>query len=167
MTVTNIDRDLDALTLTVTSELTAPVERVWQMWENPRLLERWWGPPTHPATMVEHDLAAGGRVHYFMTAPDGERYHGWWRILAVDAPHRLELEDGFADETGAPNLDLPVTVMRVTLDEQPDGSTRMTVASTFDSTAAMEQVIEMGVEEGMTEALNQIDALLAADVGSA
>ncbi len=130
MTVTDIDRNLDALTLTVTSEFTAPVGRVRQMWENPRLLERWWGPPSHPATMVEHELVAGGRVHYFMTAADGDRYHGWWRILAVDEPRRLELEDGFADA------------------------------------AAMEQVIEMGVEEGMTAALNQIDALLTADVDS-
>ena len=38
------------LTLTITAEFNAPVTRVWELWENPRLLERWWGPPTYPAT---------------------------------------------------------------------------------------------------------------------
>jgi uncharacterized protein YndB with AHSA1/START domain len=160
MTVKHIQKDPEALTMTVTAEFAAPVDRVWQVWENPRLLERWWGPPTYPATMVDHDLTPGGRVHYFMTGPDGDQHHGWWRIMSIDAPKRLEFEDGFADDTGAPNPDLPVTIMRVTLDEQPDGVTRMHIVSEFASREAMEEVIAMGVEEGMTEALGQIDALL-------
>lgn len=167
MTVTNVSKDLDALTMTITAEFNAPVARVWRIWDNPRLLERWWGPPTHPATMVEHDLTPGGRVHYFMTGPDGDRYHGWWHVVAVDAPRRLEFEDGFADDTGTPNPDLPVTATRVSLDEQPDGVTRMTIESRFASTAAMEQVIAMGAEEGMTLAMGQIDALLDAEVSPA
>jgi uncharacterized protein YndB with AHSA1/START domain len=161
MTVTNVSKDLDALTMTMTAEFAAPVERVWQVWENPRLLERWWGPPTHPATMVDHDLTPGGRVHYFMTSPEGDKFHGWWRIIAVDPPNGLELEDGFADDTGAPNLDLPVTVMRMRLEAVGDGTTRMVVDSKFGSREAMEQVIAMGVEEGMTLAVGQIDAILA------
>ena len=166
MTVTNVRQDPAALTMTMTAEFCASVARVWQMWENPRLLERWWGPPTHPATMVEHDLTAGGGVKYFMTGPDGEKYHGWWRVLSVAAPNRLEIEDGFADDDGKPNLDLPVTIMRVALDEQPDGVTRMAIESTFASREAMEQVIAMGAEEGMALAVGQIDDLLAAEISS-
>ena len=33
-----------------------------------------------------------------MTGPDGDKHHGWWEVVAVDPPHRLELEDGFADD---------------------------------------------------------------------
>lgn len=164
MTVTNVQKDLDALTMTITAEFTAPIARVWQMWENPRLLERWWGPPTYPATMVEHDLTPDGRVHYFMTGPEGDQYHGWWRVLAVDAPHRLEFEDGFSDDAGTPNPDLPVTTALVTLDEQPDGVTRMTIEWTFASRADMERLMAMGHEEGIALAVGQIDAVLAAEV---
>jgi uncharacterized protein YndB with AHSA1/START domain len=166
MTVTKVQKDPAALTITMTAEFDASVARVWQMWENPRLLERWWGPPTHPATMVEHDITAGGSVKYFMTGPDGDKYHGWWRVLSVDPPNRLELEDGFADDDGNPNLDLPVTIMRVALDERPDGVTRMTIESTLASREAMEQVIAMGAEEGMALAVGQIDGLLAAEISS-
>lgn len=160
MTVIDTRQDPEMLSLTITAEFTAPVERVWAMWENPRLLERWWGPPTHPATFVDHDLTPGGAVTYFMTAPDGEKYRGWWRIVAIDAPRRLELEDGFADVDGNPDPDLPTTVMVAELTEQPGGVTRMTIVSTFPSRAAMDQIVSMGVVEGMTQALGQIDELL-------
>lgn len=160
MSVTHVHTDLDTLTLTMAAEFAAPVDRVWDVWADPRRLERWWGPPTHPATFVEHDLRVGGRMHYFMTSPEGDKYHGCWEILAVDPPRALELEDAFADDSGAPNPDLPVTRMRMTLQAEGDG-TRMEVVSTFGSRAAMEQVIAMGVEEGMTLAVNQIDGLLA------
>ena len=56
MTVTNVEKNKDNLTMTITAEFDAPVERVWQLWENPRLLERWWGPPTYPATFTEFQL---------------------------------------------------------------------------------------------------------------
>ena len=71
MTVTDVRKDPDALTLTITSVFDAAVDRVWQLWADPRRLERWWGPPTYPATFVDHDLTPGGRVTYFMTGPEG------------------------------------------------------------------------------------------------
>ena len=159
MSVTDVQKDPASLTLTITSAFDAPVARVWQVWEDPRQLERWWGPPTYPATVVDHDLTPGGKVSYFMTGPEGDEHHGWWRVVAVDAPHRLEFEDGFADETGTPNPDLPVTVTRVVLSEQA-GRTQMAIETTFPSLEAMEQVISMGAEEGMKAALGQIDGLL-------
>ena len=51
MTVTNVTKDTEALTLTLDAEFAAPPERVWQLWADPRQLERWWGPPAYPATM--------------------------------------------------------------------------------------------------------------------
>ena len=95
-----------------------------------------------------------------MTGPDGDQPRGWWRILAVDAPQRLEFEDGFADDTGEPNPEMPTVTMRVTLDEHTDGHTRMVIETTFPSTDAMERLVAMGMEEGMSLALGQIDDLL-------
>ena len=56
MTVTSVHKDFDNLTLTVVADFDAPTERVWQLWADPRHLERWWGPPSHPATVEAHDL---------------------------------------------------------------------------------------------------------------
>jgi uncharacterized protein YndB with AHSA1/START domain len=160
MSVTSVAKDPQALTMTITAEYDAPVARVWQLWDDPRLLERWWGPPTYPATVVEHDLTPGGTVSYFMTGPEGDRPHGYWRVRAVAAPHRLEFEDGFADESGTPNPHMPVMTIVVSLDARAAGGTRMAIETTFPSLEAMEQLTAMGMEEGMSQAMAQIDDLL-------
>jgi uncharacterized protein YndB with AHSA1/START domain len=161
MTVTDVRKDPTASTMTVASEWDAPIARVWQLWADPRKLERWWGPPTYPATVVEHDLRPGGKVSYFMTSPEGEQMHGWWKVVEVDEPNRLALEDGFADTDGNPNDNLPISKFTVTFTELPGGATRMVIESRFPSREAMEQMIEMGMEEGLTAAMGQIDAILA------
>ena len=61
MPVTDVQQDLDNLTLTITADFAAPVERIWQVYADPRQLEKVWGPPTYPATVVDHDLTPGGR----------------------------------------------------------------------------------------------------------
>ena len=160
MTVTNVHKDPDALTMTITVELDASVERAWQLWADPRQLERWWGPPGYPATFVDHDLTPGSRSIYYMTTPEGDKPHGWWEVLTVDPPRRLEVKDGFADDTGKPNDDMPAGRMVVTLDER-DGKTVMEITSYFTSLEAMEQLISMGQEEGMVQALGQIEEILA------
>jgi uncharacterized protein YndB with AHSA1/START domain len=146
--------------MTITTEFDSPIGRVWQLWENPRQLERWWGPPTYPATVVDHDLTPGGKVSYFMTGPDGGQSRGYWRVLAVDAPYRLDFENGFADDDGSPNPNMPVMVIQVVLTDRPDGGTRMAIETTFPSPDAMTQILSMGIEEGMTLAVSQIDGIL-------
>ncbi len=160
MTVIAVDKDAARRTMRVTVEVAAPLDRVWQLWADPRLLERWWGPPTYPATFESLELVPGGTAAYYMTGPDGDQPHGWWKVLVVDAPHHLEVEDGFAEPDATPLPDMPTTHMSVDL-EAADGVTRMSITSTFPSTEAMEKLVEMGMEEGMREALGQIDAILA------
>lgn len=159
MTVTDVNQDLDNLTLTVTAEFDAAVEQVWRLWADPRRLERWWGPPSYPATVTEHDLTPGGTVRYYMTGPDGDRYHGWWRVDAVEAPTSLDFSDGFADTDGKPVTDMPVTTMRMRLSPH-DGGTRMELVSAFDTREQMERLHKMGMTEGLRLAMGQQDGLL-------
>jgi len=159
MPVTDITKDLDACSMTVLAEYDAPVERCWQLWADPRQLERWWGPPSYPATFVEHDLTPGKFCTYFMTGPEGDTPHGWWKVVSVEPPHGFEIEDGFGDEPGNDN-GMPLTTMRVRLADRSGGGTRMTVTSTFASTESMAKVLEMGMEEGIRQAAGQIDAIL-------
>jgi uncharacterized protein YndB with AHSA1/START domain len=161
MTVTAVRKDPQTLTMTVEAEFNASPERVWQLWADPRQLERWWGPPTYPATFTKHDLTPGSRVEYHMTGPGGDQPGGYWEILEADAPHRLVFRDGFADADGTPNNDLPAGMGRVRIEAVGGGSTRMSIEMVFPSKEAMEQVLAMGIEEGMTLAVGQIDAILA------
>ncbi len=161
MPVTDVNTDLDNRTLTITAEFAAPVERIWQVYADPRQLEQVFGPPTYPATFVVHELTPGGRAHYFMTSPEGERYFGWWEITAVDEPKRFEFDDGFAaDDTFAPIDDMPVSENVYTF-EAIEAGTRAIFTSVYASAEALQQVLDMGVVEGASSAINQIDALVA------
>jgi uncharacterized protein YndB with AHSA1/START domain len=159
MAVIRVHKDFDRLTFTVVSEFEAPIERVWQLWADPRQLERWWGPPSHPMTVESHDLTPGGGVTYFMTGPEGERSRGWWRITSADPPKSLELVDGSAGQDGTPVPDTPTTTIQVQLTEH-GGGTRMVVRSTFSSLEHMEQLVRMGATEIFVQTLGQMDAVL-------
>lgn len=161
MSAVDITKDLENATLVVTSVFAASSDRVWRLWADPRQLERWWGPDPYPATVVDHDLRPGGHVSYYMTGPEGDQHKGFWRVVEVDPPRRLVFEDGFADDAGEPNDDLPVSRSEVTIETVDDLHTRMTIESVYDTTADLEQVLAMGMEEGIRTAVEQIHALLA------
>ena len=160
MPVTDVQHDPANLTLTITADFAAPVERIWQIYADPRQLEKIWGPPTYPATVVDHDLRPGGRMTYFMTGPDGDKHAGYWEITAVDEPRRFEFDDGFADMDFNPNPDMPKARNVFTFAEH-DGGTRATYVSTYESAEALQTVLDMGVIEGASSAINQIDGLVA------
>jgi len=162
MTTITSHSDVDALTLTFVATFDADVPRVWQIWADPRQLERWWGPPDWPATFVRHDFVPGGASRYYMTGPEGEKEHCWWTTIVIDAPHRLEFDNGFAGEDGEPDDNNEVEPMHMTMTlEDAEGMTRMTTVTAFASTGQLELVLGMGMEEGMREAMEQIEGLLA------
>jgi len=160
MSIVSVEKDFDGLSLTLIAEFDASIERAWQLWADPRQLERWWGPPTHPSTVEKHDLVAGGEVAYFMTGPGGERTRGWWRITSVDPPRSLEFTDGFARADGTPNPKTPTTSVQVRLSEH-DGGTRMELRFDFESREHMEQLERWGAFEVLPQSVGQMDALLA------
>jgi uncharacterized protein YndB with AHSA1/START domain len=159
MSIVSVEKDFDDLSLVLIAEFDAPIERVWELWADPRKLERWWGPPTHPSTVEKHDLKAGGEVTYFMTGPGGEQSRGWWRVTSVDPPRSLEFTDGFANRDGTPNTDMPTTAAQVRLTEQGAG-TRMELRFVFESPQHMEQLERWGAFEIFLQSVNQMEALL-------
>ncbi len=147
--------------MTVVAQFAAPVARVWAAYADPRQLERFWGPPGWPATFVRHDFVVGGRSEYSMTGPNGEQSRGFFEFLTIDEPRAFEVLDGFLGADGLPAPGMPTMRMRFTF-EPHDGGTRMVTVTTFPSLEALEQVLGMGMEEGMRAAMGQIDGVLAA-----
>jgi uncharacterized protein YndB with AHSA1/START domain len=160
MTIISVDKDYDELSVTLVAEFDAPIDRVWELWSDPRSLERWLGPPTHPATVQTHELGPGGRITFIMTGPDGDRSWGIWTITSVNPPTRLEFTDAFADPDGAPLAGMPAGTVTVRLTEEA-GVTRMELRTAFDSLDDMERWVGMGTVEGLQQAVAQMDGLLA------
>ena len=160
MSIVSVEKDVDNLSLTIVAEFDAPIERVWELWADPRQLEGWWGPPTHPATVERHQLTVGGEVSYFMTGPDGATSRGWWRVTSVDPPRALVFTDGFANPDGTPNEKTPTAEVQVRLAEH-DGGTRMHLRFVFESTQHMERLERGGAFDVFPQSVGQMDALLS------
>ena len=167
MTVTAVRKDPDTLTLTLTAEFEASPERVWQLWADPRQLERWWGPPDLPRDL--HGPRPGARQP--RRVPH-DRARAATSRTASGTSSRPSRRAGSSSSTasrttdGTPNDDFPRNEGRVTIEPIDAGRTRMSIESRFPSTAAMEQVLAMGMEEGLTQAVGQIDAILAEDASA-
>ncbi len=169
MTVTDVRKDFDNLTLAIAAEFDATPERVWQLWADPRQLERWWGPPDYPATMTAVDLRLGGRVEYHLTGPDGVIPQSPWEVLESDPPRKLVFRDAVVDEDGHP-VDQGPSTMTVKIEPVRAGRTQMVIESKFHSLEALELADEMDMGQMLSSAIGQIDAILAetpAPVGAA
>lgn len=161
MPVVDVQKDLEHRTITITAEFAAPVERLWELYADPRQLEKVWGPPSHPATFVQHSLTPGSVTQYFMTGPEGERYHGIWEVTEVEPGSAFSFRDAFATEDFEPVEDMPASENEYRL-EAAGGGTRTVSVSRYASAEALQQVLDMGAEEGAREAIGQIDDFLAA-----
>jgi uncharacterized protein YndB with AHSA1/START domain len=160
MPVRTVNKNTGDSTIEIIADYPVSARRLWNAYADPNQLERFWGPPTYPATFPRHDVAVGGRSHYFMTGPEGDRSAGYWTFTEVNAPHSFTVRDGFADESGTPNPQTPEMSMSFRFDDTDQGST-MTMLTSFASDSEMQDMLEMGMAEGMEAALSQLDAVLA------
>ncbi|MDO3697875.1 SRPBCC domain-containing protein, partial [Curtobacterium flaccumfaciens] len=143
MPTTSVHTDPDTLSMTLVAEFPVPVERLWAAFADPRQLERFWGPPGFPATFTTFDLRPGGRADYRMTSPQGERFHAVWQVTEVDKPRRIVFRDLFTDPEGTVDESLPTSETVLSFGPADDGS-RVTVVSSFASTADLDAMLEMG-----------------------
>jgi uncharacterized protein YndB with AHSA1/START domain len=155
MPLTSVTKDATQLTLTVVADFPVSQQRLWDAYADPRQLERFWGPPTWPATFTRHDFKVGGRAEYFLTGPNGEKWSGSWKFTAVNPISSFEAHDG---EDNAEDEHMPAS-MKFAFETTPTGS-RMTIVTQFSSVEAMEQTVP-GMEQGARAAMPQLDAVLA------
>jgi uncharacterized protein YndB with AHSA1/START domain len=93
-----------------------------------------------------------------MTGPAGDQPQGYWNVLEVEPRRRILLRDACGNADGTPN---PERTIRVEIEEVAPGRTRMSIETVFPSTEAMEQALAAGTDEGLSQAVSQIEAILA------
>ncbi|MDF2990415.1 MAG: hypothetical protein K0S37_929 [Microbacterium sp.] len=159
MPVTSVESDAEALTMTLVADFPVGPQRLWDVFTDPRQLERFWGPPGWPATFTSFAFERGGRARYQMASAGGEVARGSWEFLGIDPPRGFEVVDSFVDENGDALPGTPAMRMTFAFDRTDTGS-RLTNVTYFDSLEGLEQVLAMGAVEGSTLAMNQLDAVL-------
>jgi uncharacterized protein YndB with AHSA1/START domain len=160
VTVTSVQKDPENLTMTVTADLDAPPDRVWELWADPRQFERWWGAPGYAAKATALDLRTGGKVEFHLSGPDGDTPNNIWDVVEADRPHRLVLRDAIVDENEVPTDEGPSS-FTVRFEPIAQGRTRMSIESKFPSAEALKVAVDMDMDKMLEWSFGQMAVIIA------
>ncbi len=149
-----------ATEIKIVRRFTGSRELLWAMWTQAEHLRRWWGPKGWTTPVCHVDFRPGGVWFYCMQDPDGNRYCGQMTYDEIDAPRRFTGADVFTDEDGAVNEDMPQAHASYVF-ALAGNETILTNVSRYATREQRDKVIEMGVEAGVAETLDRLDAYLA------
>ena len=147
-------------TITVKREFAADRQLVWDCYTKNELLDQWWAPSPFTTKTKSMDFREGGHWLYCMIDPEGKQYWGRMDYTKVNASESYEALDAFCDENGDINPQLPRAPWDARFNDLGENTLVETVV-TYNSLADLEAVINMGMQEGLTSALDNLDALLA------
>ena len=147
-------------TITVKREFAAKRQLVWDCYTNSELLDRWFAPKPLTTKTKHMDFREGGYWHYAMIMPDGQEFWSRQDYVSIQPIDHYTARDGFTDETGELNPELPQSDLDISFREMADHTLVETVV-TYADLAGLDKVIEMGIQEGLTSTLERLDELLA------
>lgn len=152
--------DKDKNTITVRREFAAGRQLVWDCYTKSELLDRWFAPKPFTTKTKSMDFSEGGHWHYAMVDPEGTEHWGRMDYQTIRPIDNYTALDGFCDETGELNKDLPRANWDVTFTDKAAHALVQTIV-TYKSLKDLETVIQMGMEEGLKSTLERLDELLA------
>lgn len=154
---TRIEADPDLPTIRIVRDFEAPPDRVYRAWTDPELVSRWLGPRNLTMQIDTWDARTGGSYRYSAWR-EGEQIASFYGSFHEARPDE-RLVQTFTYE-GVPD---GVSLETTTFEDLGDGRTRVTGLSVVDSMAARDAMIASGMQEGVVEGYEKLDALLAAE----
>jgi uncharacterized protein YndB with AHSA1/START domain len=140
MNKTNTTIDRSTFTITFERSFAAPREMVFDAWTDPQQITLWWDPTGTPLAECKVDLRPGGAFSFTNASNHGPAFAGVYRV--IERPQQLVF-----DAMGA--------VGTVRLEGEAD-STRMTVSIRCGSAEHLEQFLELGVDQGTAQTLDNL-----------
>lgn len=153
--------DKEKNNITVERAFDAPVDLVWAAWTEAEILDQWWAPKPYRAVTKSMEFKEGGRWHYYMLSPQGEKH---WCLFDYDRVEPLKYFSGidaFCDEDAVMNDSKP----RVSWGSDFNGDETSTVVNVklqFETLKDLETIIQMGFKEGFTAGLENLDQYISA-----
>jgi len=155
---TQVVKDLKEKSILVSREFNASVELVWRAFTESEILDQWWGPAPWRAETKYQDFSVGGYWLYAMVSPENQKHWGRMNYLSIDTHKNFQLEDAFCDENGIINPELPVSKGSNVFTATASG-TRVEFKISYSTEEQLQQIIEMGFEQGITACLEQLNQL--------
>jgi uncharacterized protein YndB with AHSA1/START domain len=153
---TTLERTSDR-ELVITRTFNGPARIVFDAWTNADLVRRWWAPRSRGVTMAscEADVRPGGKYRYVLRHDEGGEFAFSGQYSEVTPHTRLVYTQVF--EPMAAHGEAIVTI---TFQER-DAKTKLIAREVYPSKEVLDQTLASGMEGGMRETLDQLDALIA------
>jgi uncharacterized protein YndB with AHSA1/START domain len=153
--------DKESKKIKVKREFSAPISKVWAAWTESHLLDQWWAPKPWKARTKTMDFREGGYWLYAMVGPDGTEHWSRADYKSITPLKSFSAQDAFCDEDGNINPNLPRSFWTNEFSETSNSTTIVSIETAYDDLSDLEKVIEMGVKEGLSAALENLDELLS------
>ncbi|HRX11971.1 MAG TPA: SRPBCC domain-containing protein [Draconibacterium sp.] len=156
---TQVVKDLKDKSILVSREFNAPVALVWRAFTDSEILDKWWGPAPWRAETKFQDFSVGSYWLYAMVGPENQKHWARMNYLSIDTHKDFQLEDVFCDENGIVNPELPVSRGSNVFTATATG-TRVEFKMYYSTEEQIQQIIDMGFEQGITICMEQLDRLI-------
>jgi len=150
-----IEASPEVPTITITRDFDAPRDRVFRAWVDADLVARWLGPKDSEMRIDTWESHTGGAYRYAALAGGEEVAAFYGSFHEVRPDERIVwtftwegMPDGVALET-------------MTFADLGDGRTRVTSVSVVDSMEGRDMILASGMEVGVHEGFEKLDAILA------
>ena len=157
--------DKENNTIKIKREFVAELPLVWDAYTKSEIMDLWWAPKPWKTKTKSQDFREGGHWHYAMVGPEGEIHWCWADYLKIQLQKHYSGLDGFADENGNINKELPQSAWGVDFTSLGE-KTLVNYAITFPDLAQLETTLQMGFKEGMTMAMENLDGYFSGFSGS-
>ena len=144
----------------VTRTFNASVEIVWQVWVDPELVKRWWGPKHFISPVAKIDFREGGKSIVSMKAPKemgGQEFYSVWEYIKIIPLQSIEFIQSLSDKDGNKidpvKLGMPADFPKdiktvVTFKAVAKNQTEMTVTEYADF-GMISEFAQIGLEQSM------------------
>lgn len=156
----------DKRTLLMERLFNVPGDRLWEAYANSEIIAQWFAPKGWSTEVRSHKFVDGGEFSYIMRCTDesqdwfGQSSSGMMRFSNINPKTRFEYHDVFTDENGVVNKDMPTSHSVVMISEPSPATSLLRVETSYSTPEALQQVLEMGMEEGYAETLDKLEDLL-------
>lgn len=141
--------------IVITRILNAPRELVFEVWTNPKHVDKWWGPNGFTNTTKKIDVRVGGEWVFVMHGPNGQDFDNRILFHEVVKPERL----AYTHDSGKDND--PQGFEAIVIFEEVGKQTRVTLKSVFKTKEAKDFAVrEYGALEGAHQHLNKLENYL-------
>ena len=150
----NLVVDRPARAYTMSRVFNAPRDLVWKACTDPELMPRWWGPRYLTTTVDRMEVKVGGVWRMIQTDAQGNQYAFNGVYKEIDPPRRLTMTFEFEPMAGH------ISTQTLVIEELPDGRTKITATTTFDTLEDLEGMLQSGMESGAVESWDRLEELL-------